>query len=117
MKNVIFLSYAGKDKEIAQYMAEEINRQIGANFYCHLVEATREGDTTFTDKIIKYFTTCNVFIVLLTRNSINNQFVNQEWGYAKALKEIGQIQIIQHITEKCVEETNRSAKLTMKMVG
>jgi hypothetical protein len=110
MKNGIFLSYAGEDGEIAQYMADEINRQIGDNFYCHLVEATREGDTTFTDKIIGYFRTCNIFLVLLTKYSIKNQFVNQEWGYAKALKEIGQIQIIQHITEKCVENTNRLGK-------
>jgi hypothetical protein len=53
-----------------------------------------------------------VFLVLLTRNSIKNQFVNQEWGYAKALKEIGQIQIIQHITEKCAEQTNCSDEVT-----
>lgn len=110
VKNGIFLSYAGKDREIAQYMADEINRQIGDNFYCYLVEASRQGDTTFTDKIINYFRTCNVFLVLLTKYSIKNQFVNQEWGYAKALKEIGQIQIIQHIIEKGAENTNHLGK-------
>jgi hypothetical protein len=110
MKNGIFLSYDGMDREIAQYMADEINEKLGDNFYCNLVEARREGDTTFTDKIIKYFKTCNIFLVLLTGHSIKNQFVNQEWGYAKALKEIGQIQIVQHITEKYVENTNHSSK-------
>lgn len=110
MMNGIFLSYAGEDREIAQYIAGEIKSKLEVNFFCHLVEARREGDTTFTDKIIKYFKLCNVFLVLLTRHSIKNQFVNQEWGYAKALKEMGQIQIIQHITEKCAENANRSEK-------
>ena len=103
--NGIFLSYAGEE---LKYMVDEINSKLGANFFSHLVESRREGDTTFTDKIIKYFKLCNVFLVLLTRNSIKNQFVNQEWGYAKALKEIGQIQIIQHITEKCTKNANHS---------
>jgi len=60
--------------------------------------------TTFTDKVIKYFKKCNVFIVILTRNSIYNQFINQEWGYAKSLKELGQIQLIQHISEICLSQ-------------
>lgn len=100
MKNIIFLSYAGDDKKIADYISTTINTKIGDYFYCKLVESEREGDTTFTEKIINYFKKCNVFIVILTKNSIHHQFVNQEWGYAKSLKEIGQIQIIQHLTER-----------------
>ncbi len=100
IKNKIFISYAGDNREIAQYISDEINKQIEENFYCQLVENRKEGDTTFTEKIIDYFKNCNVFIVILTKKSIQNQFVNQEWGYAKALKELGQIQLIQHIIEK-----------------
>ena len=100
MKNTVFISYARKDQEIAEYISNKINELIGDFFYSELVENKREGDTTFTEKIISYFKKCNIFIVILTKNSIHNQFVNQEWGYAKSLKEIGRIQIIQHITEK-----------------
>jgi len=42
----------------------------------------------------------------LTKKSINNQFVNQEWGYAKALKELGQIQVIKHITERYINSND-----------
>lgn len=100
MINKIFISYAGEDKAMAKYISDEVNKQIGYSFFCQLVEDRKEGDTTFTENIVKYFRDCNIFIVLLTRNSIINQFVNQEWGYAKALKELGQIQLIQHIVER-----------------
>jgi len=103
IKHHIFISYANEDRKIAEKLSKDINDKIGDDYYTELVENVREGDTTFTEKIIKYFSKCNVFLVILTSNSLHHQFVNQEWGYAKCLKEIGQIQIIKHITEKYEE--------------
>lgn len=54
----------------------------------------------FTEKVIREFKKCNVFIVILTKDALNNQFVNQEWGYAKCLKELGQVQLLLHVIEK-----------------
>lgn len=96
----IFISYAGENHLIAKKFEEAINTQLSKDFCAELVEDRKEGDTTFTEKIIKYFKKCNIFIVLLTKEALQNQFVNQEWGYAKCLKEFGQIQILLHIIEK-----------------
>ncbi len=95
--NYVFVSYAGENKKIAVKLANEINTKLKGYFLSELVEDRKEGDTTFTDKVINYFKKCNVFIVIITRESLKNQFVNQEWGYAKCLKELGQIQILLHI--------------------
>jgi len=95
----VFISYAGSDYEIAKKIENGINHQLKSFYNSKLVEDRKEGDTTFTEKVIQYFKQCNVFIVLITDNSLSNQFVNQEWGYAKCLKEFGQIQILLHITQ------------------
>ena len=92
--NDVFLSYAGPDHDIAEELAEAINQKLADTFRIELVEDRKEGDTTFTEKVVRYFRRCNVFLVLLTKESLTNQFVNQEWGYAKCLKELGQIQVI-----------------------
>lgn len=102
--NYVFLSYAGKDHEIAKSLCDNINSSLSSSYYCELVEDRAESDTTFTEKVVSYFRKCNTFIVLLTKASLFNQFVNQEWGYAKCLKEFGQIQLLIHITE--ISESN-----------
>lgn len=99
-KNYVFISYAGENNSIAKKLEEKINLQLSESFHAELVEDRKEGDTTFTENVIGYFKKCNVFIVLITTEALNNQFVNQEWGYAKCLKELGQIQLLFHITEK-----------------
>jgi hypothetical protein len=98
--NYVFISYAGKDYLIAKELEKKINLLPSEFFHAELVEDRKEGDTTFTENVIKYFKKCSVFIVLITREALCNQFVNQEWGYAKCLKELGQIQLLLHITEK-----------------
>jgi len=95
----VFISYAGDDYQVAKKIELDINKCLRSDYNAQLVEDRKEGDTTFTEKVIDYFKICNVFIVVLTNNSLKNQFVNQEWGYAKCLKEFGQIQILLHITQ------------------
>jgi len=97
--NNVFISYAGADRNIAKDLCLRINSLLGENFYSELIEDRKQGDTTFTEKVVNYFKICNVFVVLLTEESLKNQFVNQEWGYARCLKEIGQIQLLFHITK------------------
>ncbi len=98
--NYVFISYAGKNYNIAKKLEEKINEKLESSFCVELVEDRKEGDTTFTEKVIKSFKKCNVFIVLITNESKNHQWVNQEWGYAKCLKELGQIQLLLHVTRK-----------------
>ena len=99
-KNYVFISYAGKNHSIAKKLEEKINLQLSESFHAELVEDRKEGDTTFTENVIGYFKKCNIFIVLITTEALPNQFVNQEWGYAKCLKELGQIQLLFHVTQK-----------------
>ena len=97
--NYVFISYAGENHSIAKKLEEEINRQLSNSFHAVLVEG-KEGDTTYTENVIGYFKKCNIFIVLITTEALTNQFVNQEWGYAKCLREHGQIQVLYHVTQK-----------------
>ncbi|VUT27800.1 MAG: hypothetical protein SYNGOMJ08_00351 [Candidatus Syntrophoarchaeum sp. GoM_oil] len=108
--NYVFISYAGKNHSIAKKLEEKINLLLSEFFHAELVEDRQEGDTTFTENVIKYFKKCSVFIVLITREALCNQFVNQEWGYAKCLKELGQIQLLLHITEKKHHEERIESK-------
>ncbi len=71
--NYVFVSYAGENKKIAVKLANEINTKLKGYFLSELVEDRKEGDTTFTDKVINYFKKCNVFIVIITRESLKNQ--------------------------------------------
>ncbi len=105
----VFISYANPDYQIAKKIEVEINDRLHLSFDARLVEDRKEGDTTFTEKVIEYFKLCNIFIVLLTKDSLNNQFVNQEWGYAKCLKEYGQIQMLLHITQVCQKKRIESS--------
>ncbi len=98
--NHVFISYASTNRSIAKKLGGVINQPSLESFHAELVEDRKEGDTTFTEKVIRYFKKCNVFIVLITSDALCSQFVNQEWGYAKCLKELGQIQLLLHITEK-----------------
>jgi TIR domain len=97
--NYVFLSYAGPNHKIAKALGDNINNLLSSSFHCELVEDREESDTTFTEKVISYVRKCNTFIVLVTKDSLQNQFVNHEWGYAKCLKEFGQIQLLIHVTE------------------
>ncbi|HUV02303.1 MAG TPA: TIR domain-containing protein [Desulfobacteria bacterium] len=98
--NYVFICYASGDHTIAKKLEEKINQELSESFHAELVEDRKEGDTTFTEKVIRYFKKCNVFIVLITTEALTNQFVNQEWGYAKCLRELGQIQLLLHVIEK-----------------
>ncbi len=105
----VFISYATPDYQIAKRIEKEINDRLHSSFNAKLVEDEKRGDTTFTEKVIEYFKLCNVFVVLLTKDSLKNQFVNQEWGYAKCLKEYGQIQMLLHITQVCQKKRIESS--------
>jgi len=98
--NYVFICYASGNHTIAKELEEKINRELPESFHAELVEDRKEGDTTFTEKVIRYFKKCNVFIALITTEALTNQFVNQEWGYAKCLRERGQIQLLLHVIEK-----------------
>jgi hypothetical protein len=74
--NYVFLSYAGANHRIAKSLCDSINSLLSSSFYCELVEDREESDTTFTEKVISYFRKCNTFIVLITKASLDNQFVN-----------------------------------------
>jgi hypothetical protein len=106
-KNNVFISYAADDKSLAKELEMQINDKLSDAFRAELVEDLKEGDVTFTEKVIDYFRICNIFIGIISPKSQHHIWVNQEIGYAKCLKEqLGQIQLLIYVIEKNIFETD-----------
>jgi len=83
-KELVFISYYTKDKNKRNSLKNAINKTSRYKA-THAFENT-EPDTSPCDKIKKKIRDSTYFIPILTRKSINEQWVNQEIGYAEAIK-------------------------------
>jgi hypothetical protein len=81
MKKKVFISYSVKDNRKLELLKSEL--QI--NKIDFVVVADRRNPlVSLSDKVIKGLEECEIVIPLLTSNSVFNQWVNQEIGFAKA---------------------------------
>jgi hypothetical protein len=82
MKQKVFISYSSKDankiKELCEVMT---NTQLIEPI---VVADRREPCKALTEKVTKGIREADYLMPILTKNSIGNQWVNQEIGYAKA---------------------------------
>jgi hypothetical protein len=84
MKTKIFISYIIDDYKKMKMLSEMIDKTDTLKSI--VIPANREGLILLIDKVIKGITECDIMVPILTRNSITSQWVNQEIGYALALK-------------------------------
>jgi hypothetical protein len=76
----IFISYSHEDIELMEYLKNKINSKPKLNAI--VVPEIKDNLAYNSDKIIKAFKDSKIYLPILTSNSITNQWVNQEIGYA-----------------------------------
>jgi len=84
MKKNVFISYCSADIPKVKALVKRIERTD----YLHpiVVEYGRNSMQYLAEKVIENFKKADYLVPILTRNSINTQYINQEIGYARAKK-------------------------------
>lgn len=77
----VFISYANKDKKVAERIAEKLATR-GFSYFMD-AEGVRGGEQ-FENKIREALTSAKAIIVVLSRNTKESEWVISEWGYAWA---------------------------------
>jgi hypothetical protein len=85
MSYKIFIAYSGEDEQIANYIYDCLSKIV--QFQPYKSENFPDFGTNFIERIKKEIRDSYCMVVLLTEKSINNQWVNQEVGYAIAMQE------------------------------
>jgi hypothetical protein len=83
-KHLVFISHSYKDLKLAQAIKMYIDSL--ENFQAELIMEQKDPMKLLTQKVENGLERCTFIIPILTENSINNQWVNQEIGFARALK-------------------------------
>ncbi|HEV2192219.1 MAG TPA: toll/interleukin-1 receptor domain-containing protein [Nitrosopumilaceae archaeon] len=83
MVHKIFISYATGDEDHIKELHDELFK-LG-NIEVYIPEWDRVADVNLKSKIKEGINSCSVLIVLLTFNSTNTIWLNQEIGYATAM--------------------------------
>jgi hypothetical protein len=79
----IFISYSNDDKTKMQSLCRFIRKK--GKFQTVVVANRRNSGMALSDKVAKNILSSDILIPILTQNSIQNQWVNQEIGFATAL--------------------------------
>ncbi len=84
MKKGVFISFCYEDKQLK----ERLKRKIAKNeiLYPIVITERRSPNTLNTEKVKQGLKECDYFLPIITHLSLNNQWVNQEIGFAAALE-------------------------------
>ncbi len=85
MAYTVFLSHSGADSQVAQWLATH-SASIGVKVY--LFERDVQPGTIVSIKIKREIERADALVVLLTPHSQGSAYVQQEIGYAEALKKL-----------------------------
>jgi len=80
----VFIGYSSEDKKLAQYIHDCLIRIV--QIQPHLAEEYLNYGEDFKEKIMNELDNSSFMVILLTDNGTRSQMVNQEVGYAYALK-------------------------------
>ena len=83
MESTIFISYASEDQNKMKALRRAISMKY-RGFKPIVVVDRRNAGKPLTDKVKNGIKDTDYFMPIITRNSISNQWVNQEIGYAAA---------------------------------
>lgn len=90
----VFISYSEKDSDKRTILQKALKRQQTI-FTPVVLTSKNEPAKSLSDKVIKYMDDSNVFVPILTYNSISNQWVNQEIGYAFSKSQLMKLPIVE----------------------
>lgn len=94
----IFISYAGKDREIAQRLANDLQRE---GFRVWIAPDTIHASEIWPEAIDKGLRESSHFMVLLSPAAMDSPWVNLETSAAIGLERLGETTIIPLLVEKC----------------
>ena len=102
MNKKVFISYSEIDRRKKDILVKEIDKWMNLK---HIVIADkRQTNLYLSEKVIRGFSLAHYVIVILTKNSIQNQWVNQEIGYAKSLEKLKKIKIYEIVEENIIPD-------------
>lgn len=108
----LFVSYCSDDLPFIDRLVTAIVQSL-LDVEPVVVAYEKEPGAEFQDKVCSLMDKCKLFLALLTRNSIHNQWVNQEIGYAKALHRRGIIQAIIPVVERTHNQRHTSQLVSL----
>lgn len=83
-KYYLFIGYSGEDKQHAEFIYQCLS-QI-AEIQPYLAEIVPNYGENFKKRILDFLDITNFMVVFLTQRGVESQWVNQEIGYAMAVK-------------------------------
>lgn len=98
----MFISYATEDGKFVRELNDALRREL-PEIEPIIVEYIKDAGEEFQKQVSNHLDECTWFLALLTENSIGNQWVNQEIGYANALKRRDLIKRFIPVVEKGLE--------------
>ena len=112
----LFISYGNEDRDFARKLSERINTEYQGKIISRVVEDFERYDgKTWRQKVLDDLNESSIFIIILTENSKNRPWPNQELGYAWALLDNKKIKHIIPIVE--AEEVNNGKIKFIKLRG
>ncbi|MBL7952062.1 MAG: toll/interleukin-1 receptor domain-containing protein [Flavobacteriales bacterium] len=84
MSKKVFISYSNDDKNKMRSLEKRL--KSGGVLTPIIIADDRKPSVLLSDKVKRGIEECDYFVPILTKRSIINQWVNQEIGYATALK-------------------------------
>jgi len=80
----IFIAHTSENEEYARYICSSLSNIV--EFDPYLAQDYSSYGENFKDRIQDAIENCNIFIVCFSESALPNQWVNQELGYACAVK-------------------------------
>lgn len=94
MKEIVFISFTNSDREKMNYLFEAFSSSD--RFEPHIVERNvAEGAKNLSELVSNGIRRCNIFIPIISENSISTQWVNQEIGFAQACNSVEILPIVE----------------------
>lgn len=94
MARKIFISFESTDESKVKILKESIEKNSTEEYEAIIISDKKEPGKPLTDKVITGLKESQFFIPILTNKSINNQWVNQEIGFAKAMNDAEKITLL-----------------------
>lgn len=84
VKHHIFIAHTSKNEEYARMICSSLSNIV--EFEPYLAQDYPSYGENFKDRIQNAIENCNIFIVCFSESALTNQWVNQELGYACAVR-------------------------------
>jgi tetratricopeptide (TPR) repeat protein len=96
----MFVSFAGDDREFVNSIEAMLGKVFRTDIESVNVEKMRQPGAEFGKQVANSLRDCQWFAVLLTKDAMRNQWVNQEIGYAECLRGLGKITAFIPVVER-----------------